>query len=307
MENLSENLPIAKSNNLPGINNIIDSVELVFNNLDIAETTKKDYLYRVPYFVEFIKSNGFNINTYLEYKKHLRDRKDIATATKNKYLISAKVFLNDLIRVGQIPDITKNIKGFKDDKKHKKFGLTDKEINKVKRYIKSLNNTKENTRTKAFFSLLYLQGMRQIELIRLEVKDLNLAKGVAYVQGKGRDSKEMVHLHIKTVEILREYIKVNNLSSGYLFNSFSNRNKGKGIETRTIKNVMKAIFNKLNIDNSVHGFRHTFTTALIKAFSGDLTKVKKMTRHRQIETVMVYNDDLELKADLPIYQKAFSY
>ena len=72
------------------IRSIFDSVKPVFDNLDVSGATKKDYLYRIPYFMDFVRSNGFNSGTYLNYKRSLKGRRDLSVSTKNKYLISAK-------------------------------------------------------------------------------------------------------------------------------------------------------------------------------------------------------------------------
>jgi integrase len=287
------------------IDELINSVGLVFNRLDVSEVTRKDYLYRIPLFIQFLQSNGFSSDTYLHYKRYLKGRSDIGIATKNKYLIASKIFLNELTREGKVPDITKNVKCFKDSRKHKKFGLADDEIARIVDHLKSLQPNEETTRLKALFALLYLQGLRQVEITRLDLSDVDLKRNIIFVQGKGRDNKEKVYLHPLTTKMLKDYIKVNGIKSGSLFISYSDRCKGERIQARTIKNIFKGLFKDLNIDNTTHGFRHSFTTRLIKAFNGDLTKVKKHTRHKQVETVMVYNDDLEVQADLPKYYNAF--
>jgi len=69
----------------------------------------------------------------------------------------------------------------------------------------------------------------------------------------------------------------------------------------TIKNVLK----DLNIEKSVHGFRHYFTTALLKNYQGDLLRVAQYTRHRSLEMLQVYNDNIEMENDLPRYYKTF--
>lgn len=87
---------------------------------------------------------------------------------KNKYLASARVFLKELARNGVIPvDITLNIKSFKQSKKHKKEGLSEGEIAKLSERIRDLPDTPKNARLKALFRLFALQGLRQIEAVRL--------------------------------------------------------------------------------------------------------------------------------------------
>ena len=162
----------------------------IFDSLDVSETTRADYKYRIGLFLDFISDNGINHNSYLEFKRNLAQRTDFSVATKNKYLATAKIFLRELNRQGILPlDITQNIKTFKQAKKHKRDGLTYQEIENLVEKLKQLDNSPRNTRIKALFSLLAFQGLRQIEIIRLDVKDLDLVNATAFIRGKGQDDK----------------------------------------------------------------------------------------------------------------------
>ncbi len=81
-------------------------------------------------------------------------------------------------------------KSFSQSKKHKKEGLNDEEIDQLAYALKELPNTAQNTRIKAIISLLVLQGLRQVEITRLNVKDIDLIRKTALVEGKGKDDKE---------------------------------------------------------------------------------------------------------------------
>ena len=56
----------------------------IFDSLDIAESTKQDYLARLPRFAGWLKTNGLDFDTLLKYKHYLRDRTDLSVASKNK-------------------------------------------------------------------------------------------------------------------------------------------------------------------------------------------------------------------------------
>jgi site-specific recombinase XerD len=279
----------------------------VFDLLDVREATRQDYRARIGLYVDFVTGQGFNHNSYLEFKRHLSARTDIGIATKNKYLITARIFLKELHRQGVIPvDITQNIKGFTQNKKHKRDGLSEDEIALLANKMKDLPSTPTNTRLKALLGLLTLQGLRQVEIVRLDVRDLDLTQGTARIQGKGRDDKELIHLHPETVRTLKEYLKSNTIADGPLFQSRSNNNRHKRITTRAVRLIVTAALRDLGIDKNVHGFRHYFTTKLIKTYKGDLLEVCRYTRHTGLEMLQVYNDGIKQKADLPRYYSAFS-
>lgn len=278
----------------------------VFDFLDISENTKKDYKYRIGLFLKFIAGNSLNVNSFLEFKRWLSEKRDFSVATKNKYLATAKIFLKELNRQGLLPsDITQNIKTFSQCKKHKQEGLNNQEIMALVEKTKELPTTPQNTRLKAVLCLLTLQGLRQVEITRLNVKDIDLVNQTAFIQGKGRDDKELIDLHPETIKAIRQYLKTNKISDGSLFTSQSNNSKNHRLTTRALRESIKSVLKNLSIDKTIHGFRHYFTTQLIKTYKGDLLSVARYTRHKSLEMLQVYDDNIKSKEDLPKYYNAF--
>lgn len=287
--------------------NLLSQVGQVYDLLDVAETTRDEYKQRIKLFLIFIKRNGFNRNSFLEFKRCLRDRVDYSVSTKNKYLASSRVFLKELNRQGLLPtDITQNIKAFSQIKKHKRDGLNEEEIAKLSVYLQSLENNKNNTRLKAIFCFLIFQGFRQCEITRLKIANIDLVNKTAQVMGKGRDDYELVNLHPETAKHIEIYLKENKLSDGYLFPSRSNKNLHNQLTVRGLRVIIKEVLGKLDISKNVHGFRHFFTTKLIKNYNGDLLEVARYTRHRSLEMLQVYNDGIKQREDLPRYYKTFN-
>lgn len=281
--------------------------ERLFNELDISETTRRDYQYRIGLFLKFIGGAVIKTNSYLNYKRYLADRTDFATATKNKYLITARVYLKELNKQGILQaDITQNVKGFTQSKKHKRFGVNDTEIHAIAEAIKQLPLNASTARFRALFCLLAMQGLRQIEIIRLDVRDLDLGHRVAFIQGKGQDDKESVDLHPETVKALKGYLSISKIKDGALFVSLSNNSKDERLTTRAIRQIITEMLKGLGIEGTTHGFRHYFTTRLIKHFKGDILKTAKFTRHKSVETLQAYFDDVNRERDLPNYYNAFS-
>ena len=288
------------------INDPRERAEKVFDLLDVSEATRQDYKYRIGLFLDFTSERGFNRNSFLEFKRSLAERTDLAVATKNKYLATAKIFLKEANRQGFLPaDITQNIKTFSQSKKHKRDGLNDEEMNKLTTAIKELPETPTNARLKAILSLLVFQGLRQVEIIRLDVKDIDFISKTAFIQGKGQDDKEPINLHPEAIKAIQGYLKGNRIADGALFTSQSNNSKNKRLTTRAIRDIVKETLNALGIEKTTHGFRHYFTTTLIKTYKGDLLEVAQYTRHKSLEMLQVYNDNIKKEADLPRYYRAF--
>lgn len=282
------------------LNDFIDSV---FDGLDVVENTRREYKSRIGLFLQFTKKQGLNRNTFLEYKRYLAERADFTVSTKNKYLATARIFLKELNRIGILPvDITQNIKSFSQLKKHKKDGFTQEEVELMALYLKEMEQSPRTSRLKAFFCLLALQGLRQIEIIRLDVEDINLNNGTAFVRGKGRDDKELIYLNPQTVNTLKQHVKDNRVGAGALFRSLGRRFSDR-ITTMTIKREIRLLTESLNIKKSVHGFRHYFITTLLGKM--DVRDVRKFSRHRSLEMLIVYDDEMDVKCKFDEVQKIF--
>jgi len=288
----------------PDIATIIDSL---LNNLDVSPNTQYDYRSRVPLFLNFIRSHGINLNTYLDFKRYLISRVDYCSGTKSKYLSVSKAILKEMYRLGYIPtDVTSTVKGFSQGNLHKRDGINEDEMAKLMAKVKRLPDTSESSRLKAILSLLVLQGLRQIELSRLDVSDLDLSANTALILGKGRSDKELIDLQPEATKALSQYLESNNIKSGSLFVSQSNNSKNKRLSTRSIRQLVKDVLNELEIKKTVHGARHYFTSQLIRAYKGDLLQVMSYTRHRSVETLQVYFDSIKKKEDLPRFYEAFN-
>ena len=281
-------------------------VRQVFDTLDVSETTRREYAVRIRHFLRFIDTCGLNRNSYLEYKRYLQSCETFSVSTKNKYLIAAKIFLDGLYRFNLIPQkITDHVRGFTQSRLHRKEGLQDADIGKLQRYCSDLPPTPQNLRLRALVALFLFQGLRQIEVVRLDVGDIDLRNKTAFIRGKGRDDKEPIHLHLSTVRVLREYLNCYRFRSGALFRSDSNHCRGERLTTKSVREIIKRVFAKLEIDGSVHGFRHFFITKLIKSYKGELLMVSKYSRHRSIQMLEVYNDEIIREQDLPRFYEVF--
>ena len=280
-----------------------EDIAKCFERLDISEKTRRDYMANIKPFQGFMNDRGgLNVDSFLEYKRELERRQDISISTKNAYLTAARIILKEANKRGALPaDITANVKSFKQSKKHKRPGLNESEIRQVLTAAAESGDTRE----RALLALLTFQGLRQIEISRLDITDLDLITGQALIHGKGKDDKEPVYLHPETARALREYLAAEGRKSGPLFISRDRAHKGHRLTTRAIRGIIQRRLQELGIKKFTHGFRHYFTTRLLEEFNGDLLKVATYTRHSSIETLQIYDDRIKQAAELPKYYGAF--
>ena len=281
-----------------------------FDNLDVSEATRATYIAGLTPFINFIETNQFNLNTFLEFKRELRTRDDIATSTKNKYLVSARIFLKELHRQGVMPtDITHNVRNFKLDKRHKVNGLNNDEVFRLQNWC---HIHSDDFRNVALMCLLFYNGLRQFEVCNLDWEDVRFKSHYIFVKGKSRDDKEPVFLHPQTERALKTYYNQlhfglweNTRPRGAIFRSNSIPSKRGRMTTRGLRHIVKQVFKEVYIDKPVHGIRHTFVTRLVKEFNGDITRIARFSRHKSLEMVQIYNDAEILLEDVNTYVKAF--
>ena len=265
------------------------NADWVFEGLDVSETTRKDYSARVGLFTSYVHRHGFDQHTLLSFKRQLERNQQYSVSTKNKYLAAARVMLRELARRGVLPPAAaQSVRFFRQSKRHRREGLTDKEVRLLGVKLKYLPDTARNRRLRALFALLAFQGLRQIEIVRLDVEDIDLRRKTTLIRGKGSDDKELVYLAPPTIQALKEYLKTNQLTGGALFGSMGNR-KTERLSTMTIKREVGGLCKELGIEKGVHGFRHFYVTELLKSMS--VRDVQKFSRHRSLEMLIVYDDE----------------
>lgn len=268
------------------------NADWVFEGLDVSETTRKDYSARVGLFISYVHQHGFDQYTLLSFKRQLERNNQYSVSTKNKYLATSRIFLRELTRKGLLPIVAnQSVKFFRQSKKHRREGFTDKEVQLLGVKLKYLPDTARNARLRALFSLLAFQGLRQIEIVRLDVADIDLEKKTASVRGKGEDDKELIYLNTVTVKAVRAYIRLHN-PNGALFSSMGNR-KRERLSTMTIRREVGELCRELGIEKMVHGFRHFYVTELLKSM--DVRDVRKFSRHRSMEMLIIYDDEVSVK------------
>lgn len=281
------------------------NVDDIINSLDVSDNTRYEYSQRIKPFMFFVRSQGFSLNVLLEYKRTLKDREDYSVSTKNKYLACARVFLKECHRLGIIDrDVTSNVKGFRQDKKHKVNGLTNAEVLLICEWIR---NHQDNKREQAILCLLMFQGLRQAEICKIQLQDVDFEGEKLSILGKGRDDKERIYLHPKTANTLKRYCRSANLQADdYLFTSKTRSSDKHRLTERGLQHIVKTIFNELGINKTVHGFRHHYATKLIREMPSNLTVVAQFTRHKSLEMLQIYNDSVLLEKDFVHYRDVFN-
>ena len=163
-----------------------------------------------------------------------------------------------------------------------------------------LNNTKIETpagyRNRTILELLWATGMRISELSGLNFGDLNLKQNEIRVLGKG--SKERIVLVTdRAKNYLERYIETARalIPKGFSVGALNEdspvfiNNTGYRLQTRTVRNVINEVVEKINLPKHVtpHVFRHSFATKLLEN-GADLRIVQELLGHSSISNTQIY-------------------
>ena len=231
---------------------------------NVTEETIKDYL-------STIEHSGINTRTQARTLSSLRSFFKYLTADH-------QIDKNPTIAI-VMPKITP----------YKPTILTIEEIDNIKNAGEKYKP--ENSRNRAIIEMLYSCGLRVSEVVRLKVSNLNVAKAIVKIEGKGNKSRTL-KLNDRTITEIKQYLNFYRnyipIESAYEDILFLN-NRGKSLSRVMIFNIVKALSEKAGISKKVspHTFRHSIASHMID--NGiDLQKVRDMLGHESIVSTEIY-------------------
>jgi len=149
-------------------------------------------------------------------------------------------------------------------------------------------STDRGRRDACMLALLYAAGLRVSELVALELKDVDLARGTVQVFGKGRKERT-VPVHARMQRDLDAYLSgVRPHFKPACPRVFVGR-RGLGLTRQYVWKLVKDSARKAGIvrDVSPHTFRHSFATHLLEG-GADLRAVQTLLGHADIAATEIY-------------------
>lgn len=275
--------------------NVNAILEPFSSSLDVSDDTKYCYVSSVKYFLNWLVKNNIervNRQVVLDYKRYLKNTYTSAS-TINQYLCGVRVLFQYLETMG-IPNVMSTIKSVKQNRNHKKLPLTKQQALQIQNNID--RSTLKGKRDYAIYQLCLRNGLREVELMRANIEDLDVRDNehILYIQGKFQNEKNTFIVLCSTVmSAINDYLVARGAYkvSDQLFIGLATNKPNTRLTTRSIRRILT----KLLVDNDCkntrvtpHSLRHTSISSLTRASGNDVLQAQIFARHSDINTTTIY-------------------
>jgi len=216
-------------------------------------------------------------------------------ATINRRLAAIKSLVAMGRKIGVCNYSLEDVKGEKVTKYRDTTGISSEAFKAV---LKVCDRTSlAGKRDYALLRLLWGNALRRNEVSLLNINDFDPDARTLRILGKGRGTQsEVIDLGEGTVEAIASWLEVSRgvrPDDAPLFTSLDFHNSGRRLTGDGIRKIVVRLCTKAGIKKvmSPHRIRHSAITAALDATDGNVRKVQKLSRHRQLDTLMIYDDN----------------
>ena len=150
-------------------------------------------------------------------------------------------------------------------------------------------------RALAIFRLLWDNALRRAEVCSLNLEDYQPGESRLLIKGKGKLTKEAITLSAKAIGLIDHWLQeIGDRSLDKpLFCTVDRATFGHRLSGNAIYNLVRKTAESAGISKiiSPHRIRHSAITAALDATNGDTRKVQKLSRHKNLNTLMIYDDN----------------
>ncbi|OEY03827.1 recombinase XerC [Corynebacterium sp. BCW_4722] len=145
----------------------------------------------------------------------------------------------------------------------------------------------EHLRDRAMLELLYATGMRVGELTGLDTQDVDLARGLARVTGKG-NKQRVVPFGDTAAAAVNEWLEFGRHELAGDTAALFVGSRGGRIDQRQVRRVVDRASAGAGLEHvSPHTLRHTAATHMLEG-GADLRVVQEMLGHTSLQTTQIY-------------------
>ncbi|EOD01442.1 tyrosine-type recombinase/integrase [Caldisalinibacter kiritimatiensis] len=250
---------------------VLKGFEKYLQEKDISRKTKKDYITDIKLFIGFInKANeGFKPEYVTElmtigYKKYMIHEKVYKASTINRKITSLEWFCKYLIQGGYIKENPAEGLETIPQQQIAPKSLKRVEVIRLFNLVFAVNNKRDI----CIFSILYNTGIRNGELAKLKLKniEINERSGVIHIENSKRYKSRTISLNKDVRKAISEYLKtrpkIARSQKEYLEEPLLVGERCY-MTTSGIYRVVRKYGDMININLTPHTLRHTFIRNLL--------------------------------------------
>jgi integrase/recombinase XerC len=222
-------------------------------------------------------------------------KKPLAEATINRRLAAIKSLVTMGLNLGVCNYNLARIKGETVQKYRDTSGIDKASFERI---LSTCNRqTVAGKRDYALLRLLWGNALRRNEVSQLSLSDFDTRAKTLQILGKGKGTQhQTVDLGTATAQAITEWLAVrpgtvtetDPLFVALDFATLGHRITGDGIYKLVQRKTKQAGIEKVM---SPHRIRHSAITAALDATDGNVRKVQKLSRHKSLNTLMIYDDN----------------
>lgn len=223
----------------------------------------------------------------LQYRNHLHER-GMAAATINRRLAALRSLVALANTIGMATFALK-VPGVKSQPYRDTRGPGDDGFLRMLAVVEGRGDAK-GVRDAAILHLLHDLALRRGEVVSLDRVHLDINRGTLAILGKGRTGRDLLTIPATTKQALQAWLSVRGDGQGPLFLNYDRAGKGDRLGESGVYRMVRHVGGEAGLKTWPHGLRHLGITHAITATGGNIAKVQQFSRHKDVRTVMIYND-----------------
>ena len=233
-------------------------------------------------------SHGEANGCLLKYRTHMEKKQKLASASVGRRLAAVRALVRLARLLGMIDwmiDVqSPRLQSYRDTR-----GPGEDVFEKMLADLRARKDSK-GLRDFAILRLLHDLALRRGELVSIDIEDLDIEKSMVQLRGKGRTAKELFAVPSPTMDAIKAWLKVRIGQEKALFVSLDHRTLGHRLTTQAVYKIVRTCGHDAGSKVHPHGLRHLAGTTALDRTGGDVRKVAKFMRHKNIQTTMIYDD-----------------
>ena len=241
----------------------------------------------------FLSANRFEaISLVLRYRAGLVE-KGLRPATINVRLSAVKSLVNYARKIGKCDYSLEDVEGLRAETYRDTTGVSPDGFKQITAVVNA--DSLKGKRDLAIFRLLWDNALRRAEVCSLNLEDYQPGESRLLIKGKGKLTKEAITLSAKAIGLIDHWLQ--EIGDRYLdkplFCTVDRATFGHRLSGNAIYNLVRKTAESAGISKiiSPHRIRHSAITAALDATNGDTRKVQKLSRHNNLNTLMIYDDN----------------